>query len=118
MAVLILKEPGRFEFEVEAPVEGVLLVANKYDTGWKAYLNDKEVPILRANYIMQAIIVPQGNSVVDFKYEPNRSALLLSLFAMSGSALIGVLLLGATWMSKRNVSKRPECLDGRMCVPE
>ena len=48
--------------------EKYLLLTVPYSEGWKAYIDDKEVIILRANECYMAIKVPAGKHVIELKY--------------------------------------------------
>lgn len=41
-----------------------------YYTGWKAYINNQEVPHCRANYVLRAMPLQAGNYDIVFKFEP------------------------------------------------
>ena len=55
---------------VLADQESPLVISNIYYPGWKAFINGKNVPIYRVNYLLQAVIVPAGESLVEFKFLP------------------------------------------------
>lgn len=68
--------------------QSLLFMAETYYPGWKAYINDNETEIFQANYLFQAVKLPQGESKVIFKYRPN------SYFYGQIIAVMGVMLLG------------------------
>ena len=65
-----------------------LVLAQADYPGWHARLDDKPVPILRANYAFQAVEVPQGHHIVELDYRPLSFELGL---------WISLLALGACW---------------------
>lgn len=63
-----------------------------YKDSWKAYIDGKEVPYLRANYVLRALYIPSGNHKIEFVC---KSDILSKAKATNcvGSVLL-VLLLG------------------------
>lgn len=65
-----------------------------YDKGWNAYLDGKKVPHFRVNYILRAMIVPEGEHEIVFKFEP-RSYYTGENISLIFSVIIGLLLFYA-----------------------
>lgn len=71
-----------------------LILTNVYYPGWKAYIDDQQVPIYKVDFMLQSIVVPQGNHEVEFKYQPDSfyNGLYLSLTGVVGTILLSLYL--------------------------
>lgn len=101
---LTFYRPDNLIYEYNASTDGLAVFSEIwYDKGWKAYLDGKELPILRANYILRALSLPSGQHTVEFKFEPMSYHLgeKISLIASVGLLVIAVL---AFWFRKRNLN--------------
>jgi hypothetical protein len=74
--------PKEFTVKTESAAPGVLLVTDRYSPNWKVWVDGKETPLLRANYIMRGVQVPAGSHTVQFKYRPPVDSLWVTLSAM------------------------------------
>jgi hypothetical protein len=68
-AVITLYEPNRVVVEVDMATDAVLLLNDLYYPGWVARVDGEQTPIVRANSIMRAVMVPAGAHTVEFRYE-------------------------------------------------
>jgi hypothetical protein len=59
----------RVEIEVEASEPSLVVVAQTYHHNWRAYVDGRPVPLLRANHAFQAIQVPAGRHSIRLVYE-------------------------------------------------
>jgi uncharacterized membrane protein YfhO len=79
-----------------------------YDKGWTAYIDGKEAPILRANYVLRGLNVPAGNHEIRFEFKP-RSYYTGQPISNVAGILVFVLLLLAAWQfykGRRNVQPK------------
>ena len=42
-----------------------------YDKGWNAYIDGELKPHFRADYVLRGMQIPEGNHLVEFKFEPS-----------------------------------------------
>ena len=72
-----------------------------YKLGWKAYIDNVETPIYKANYVLRSIVVPAGKHDIRFEFKPTsvNAAQKASIFA---SALLWLVVLGGLfqWIQK------------------
>ena len=86
----ILEEiPTRVTVAMRMETPGLLVLADRWDTGWKAYLNGKRVSILRTNHAVRGVVVPAGEGTVQFRYEPASFTWGLRLCAGAVLVLLG-----------------------------
>lgn len=58
------------KLEVKNNESGYVVLANHNYKNWKAYDNDKEIPILTANADQQALRIPPGQHIIRMEYYP------------------------------------------------
>jgi len=58
-----------------------------YAAGWKAYVDGKETPIYKANYVLRAIKIPAGQHKIEFEFKP-RTFYEARKIAMAGCVLL------------------------------
>jgi hypothetical protein len=49
---------------------GLLILADAWYEGWRAFVNGAEVPIVRTDYLLRGVQLAAGESTVVFRYEP------------------------------------------------
>jgi hypothetical protein len=74
-----------------------------YEPGWKAFVDRKEVPIVKVDYVLRGIPVTAGNHEIVFKFEPPGFLLGRKITAVFSIIMLLLLLAGLffTWRSHR-----------------
>ncbi|WP_143961760.1 YfhO family protein [Litoribacter populi] len=97
--------PNELVYNVDADQPGVAIFSEiYYPEGWKAFVNGQETEILRANYVLRAINLPEGNSEVRFKFEPSSYYTTKPLMIIFQYVIIMLLVVGIFLTIKPMVS--------------
>ncbi len=87
--------PNELTYTVNAAQNGLVVFSEVYyKDGWNAYIDGKEVPHLRANYVLRALEVPAGQHKVVFKFEPKEYTIGNTVSLIS-SLLMFAVIIGA-----------------------
>lgn len=89
--------PRALVFDVETDAPRLLVVSEVYyPAGWTATLDDQDVPIYRANYLLRAVPVPAGRHTLTMRFEPRSHTLGLWIAGGTTALVYGLtaLLLG------------------------
>ncbi len=64
-------QPNEMKYESSTTKEQLAVFSEMYyKNGWNAYIDGKLTPYFRVNYVLRAMLVPQGKHTIVFKFEP------------------------------------------------
>ena len=96
-AVIEHYAPEEVRVRVTTPQPAVLILLDAFDKGWTAALDGgTDLPIMRANSLVRAVVVPSGTHTVTFTYRTP----LLAAGAWASLAGLG-LCFGLLWHARR-----------------
>lgn len=78
-----------------------------YKEGWKFYIDGKEQPYFRADYLLRAAVIPVGNHTVEFKFHP-ASYYTGEGISLAGSILLVAALGGAAYVENKRKRVEPK----------
>jgi len=100
------QKPSLMRYETRSSTGGLVVFSEiYYPKGWHTFVNDQEVPLLRANYVLRAVEVPAGNAKVEMRFEPKPYVVGNKITLATSWALLLIVLGSFGWSV---VGKRKE----------
>jgi hypothetical protein len=75
-----------------------------YPYGWLAFVDGKETPIVKTNYLLRGISIPAGKHTIEFKFKP-RTVEIGNQMSMLLGILGYIVLFGGGFLLWRNYKK-------------
>ncbi len=110
-ARIIAYSPTQVIVSATLPERGLLVLADAFFPGWRAYEGEKELKLYRAYGNFRAVILDPGTHEVRFKYSP--MSLKLGLYS-SFIAFSALLFLSGYWLWRRIYREEEETTLGRV----
>jgi membrane protein YfhO len=73
---------------------------------WNAYIDGKQVPVAKADYVLRAVAIPAGDHTIEFKFEPKIFKISMMLSTIGIWVLI-LLLLFLGYRTYKDITKEP-----------
>lgn len=88
--------PDHLTYQYEADKERLVVFSEIFypeEKGWKVYIDgDQKIDLKRANYVLNAAMVPAGKHKLELRFEPDGTTAILSISRI-GSILLSLLFL-------------------------
>jgi len=102
-ATIVDENPQRITIAAKMSQPGLVVLADQWNNGWRAYINNESVPIVRVDHALRGVLAPAGESAIVFRYQPGslRCGLILAVAAM-------LLLIADRWTGFSNRLSTPK----------
>jgi hypothetical protein len=84
---------GHVQLRTQSEQAAMLRIADKFDPGWRALVDGQPAPVLRADYLFQAVYLPSGTHDVELKFTAPNQTLWLQFAGMAVCAGAAVWIL-------------------------
>ncbi|MDD2710582.1 MAG: hypothetical protein PHV34_21595 [Verrucomicrobiae bacterium] len=91
----------RMEIQFDAQIPCWLVMSERWDPDWKAWLDGKPVKIKKGNFLMRVIETPAGSHRLVMKYRPSMTLFWVSVSAMAFFGMVGIICL---WRTRRRAA--------------
>jgi hypothetical protein len=81
--------PNEIRLETTSTAPGILVLSEVYYPGWRAWVDDREVQVLRADFLFRALPVEAGTHRVRLLYDPISFKIGEALFGVTVLAIVG-----------------------------
>lgn len=107
-ARIIQETPTLITVLAEMETQGLVVLADAWNRGWKARVGETNLPILRVNHAVRGVLLPAGSHELEFRYEPQTYRMGCALSGMGCAGLLFWCLMAVRLKVKRKKDLSPE----------
>ena len=86
---LVTYRPNYLKYEADNNALGLAVFSEVYyPVGWKVTIDGKETEMIRANYVLRALEIPEGKHTIEFVFEPQSFTLGNNIMGAASIAII------------------------------
>jgi hypothetical protein len=85
---LLDETPGHLTLRADMETQGLVVLSDQWYEGWEATVDGRPVPVLRVNHALRGVVLPPGQSTLEFRYRPRGWAVGLRLLGAGAAALL------------------------------
>jgi hypothetical protein len=89
---VLAERADRVEIEATLSAPGYVVLLDSYAPGWRARVDGRDAPVLRANVLFRAVAVPAGTHRIEYVYRPRW---MLAGLGVSAATVLGGAVAGA-----------------------
>jgi hypothetical protein len=89
-AEITFYSPKRIVVEAHLEADGFLVLSDTFYPGWKAFVDGREDRIYQADYLFRAVLLKQGEHVVEFRYSPRSLYIGFAISLTTAMVLCGI----------------------------
>ncbi|NQY05886.1 MAG: YfhO family protein [Flavobacteriaceae bacterium] len=103
---LVEHQPNYLKYKTENAGDGLAVFSEMhYEKGWKAFIDGKPKPYVRANFLLRGLEVPSGKHVVEFKFDPQVVKTGSKIALIASIVFVLLIALGVYWIEFKTVKK-------------
>ena len=102
IASMVAYDEQSYRVRYQAASPSLLKLSEAWYPGWRAFLGDREIPVLRVDHALMGAVVPAGSGEIRFEFRSNyfRCGLAISVVAL-------LILMGLAFVETGRVETRP-----------
>jgi len=100
---VVAAEPNAMDLASHAATPSFLVVSEIFYPGWRAFVDDTEVPIVRTNYVLRGIELSPGSHRIRMEFDPGSVRLGAAISAATAVLLVAV----GVWRLRRRQQPAP-----------
>jgi len=91
-------------YESNSSTTSLAVFSEVYYRDWKAYIDGKETPVAKANYVLRALVIPAGTHKIEFKFEPKvfNTSYTISKYAGWVLSILLVVFIAYSVVNRKN----------------